>query len=118
MVCFVVVTTGICSGNESFGQVVYDSDNRHGIGLQSMPVYVITKGVRGSKFAGGKMVIPLGQYIVDQNGNMINVTGFSMQELFKVGLTAYGIINRDKNKTIKRIIRYVDSVHIIYIFDY
>ncbi|MEI7426271.1 MAG: hypothetical protein WCK16_05135 [Candidatus Moraniibacteriota bacterium] len=81
---------------------------------RSIPVYVTTKGENSPPFAGGKVSVTLGQYITGRDGQLVNVTGMTRDELFKAGLASYGL----KSGSLKTISRYVSDSHVLYIFDY
>ena len=85
--------------------------------MQTIPVYVITKGESGPLLSGGKITVPLGQYVIGKDGKLINVTGLTLQEIFKAGLVSYGIVS---DCTYERVSRCVaeDLITILYVFDY
>lgn len=109
--CFFVGFASCCNAEN------YEKLSTNGI-LRSIPVYVVTKGEIGALLAGGKITIPVGQYIVGQLGQLVNVTGMTMDDLFKVGMASYGMKVEDRQ--IENVSRYAesDSQTILYIFDY
>lgn len=84
--------------------------------VKSFSLVVVIKGEKGPLLGGEKIITPLGQYIVGKDGNLVNVTGFTLDNMFVAGLISYGL---PKKASLKRAIRcIINETTTVYVFDY
>ncbi|MFA7319091.1 MAG: hypothetical protein WC022_00610 [Parcubacteria group bacterium] len=111
------VFMSIVNCNASDGNCIKGLGTAIGNGeINTVPVYVVTKGEFNAPLKGEGMEVPLGQYIVGKDGKLVNVTGKSMRGIFEAGLASYGIKESGSILNVNRCLE--GSNLIIYVFDY